>query len=255
MLETLDLSRKLRKALYKERLPVLQSRLHQLQQTCWEHGLASILLFEGWSASGKGNIIRKLTQKLEPRGFSLHLTREPRTSETHMPWLWRFWVRLPNWGEMAIFDHCWYRRVLDERVFGRIGEQQCQQAFGDSVSLERTLADDRYVLVKFFLHIDLEEQRDRFERLLADPLTAWHVDDEDWEQNRRYKEFLAAVEEMLERTESEWGPWTLVEGTDQRWARVKVFETTIAALEEGLVRHGIEVPKPAAGGADEDDDD
>ena len=183
------------------------------------------MVFEGWDAAGKGTAISKLTQRLEPRRFSLLAVREPRTFELQLPWMWRFWVKLPNWGEMAIFDRSWYGRVLVERVEGLIEERRWREAYGDIVSFERALADDRYLVVKFFLHISREEQEERFKKLESDPATSWHVEEEDWEHHRKYGDYLRAIEEMLERTESEWGPWTLVEATDRRWVRAKVFGT------------------------------
>ena len=259
MLEALDLSKSLSKAQYKKKVRRMQNRLHRLQRACWEHKVATVVVLEGWDAAGKGTAISKLTQRLEPRGFSLYAIREPRTFELHLPWMWRFWVKVPNWGEMAIFDRSWYGRVIVERVEGLIEEREWRKAYGDIVSFERALVDDRYLVVKFFLHISKEQQKKRFEMLESDPATAWQVEPEDWEHHARYDDYLVATEEMLERTESEWGPWTLVEATDRRWVRFKVFETLIREMEEGLARHGYEVPvddlPAAATGEDEDEDD
>ena len=256
MLEALDLTLELPKAEYKQRLPELQIRLHRLQRACWEARLATVIVFEGWDAAGKGTAISKLTQRLEPRGFSLHAIREPRTFETHLPWLWRHWIKVPNWGEIAIFDRSWYGRVLVQRVEGTTPEVRWRRAYSDIVSFERTLADDRYRIIKFFLHISKEEQASRFRSLEADPRTAWHVEPEDWEHHENYDDYLLAVEEMLERTETEWGPWTLVEATDRHWVRIKIFETLIAAMEEHLEDFGFELPPPVSSAAtDEEDDD
>jgi len=255
MLEALDLSLELTKTEYKQRLPQLQYRLHRLQRACWEAQLATVIVFEGWDAAGKGTAISKLTQRLEPRGFSLHAIREPRTFETHLPWLWRYWVKVPNWGEIAIFDRSWYGRVLVQRVEGIATKREWSQAYADIVSFERTLADDRYRIIKLFLHISKREQAKRFQLLEADPRTAWHVEPEDWEHHGRHDEYLMAVEEMLERTETEWGPWTLVEATDRRWVRVKICETLIGAMEEHLEGFGFELPPPLSPEATDDEDD
>jgi polyphosphate kinase 2 (PPK2 family) len=242
MLEALDLNRQLSKADYKAQMPLLQQRLHQLQRACWDQQLATLVVLEGWDACGKGDVIRKLTQKLEPRGFRLHAIREPRTFELHLPWMCRFWAKLPNWGEMAIFDHSWYSRVLVERVEDLIQPIQWMQAYNDIIAFERALADDRYLIAKFFLHIDQKEQQKRLKAMESDPRSSWQVEPEDWEQNERFEEYRLAIEEMLARTETEWGPWTLVAATDHRWSRVRVLETLIRVMEEGLERHGFEVP-------------
>jgi len=242
MLEALDLAAKLSKARYTAQKSRLQRRLHRLQRACWEGKLATVVLFEGWDAAGKGTAIAKLTQRLEPRGYSLHATRRPRTSESHMPWLWRFWCKLPNWGEIGIFDRSWYGRVLVERVEGLADKRRLEQDYDDIVCFERTLADDRYLIVKFFLHISKDEQEQRFRKLEEDQSSSWRVEPEDWERHAKYDEYHAAIEQMLAQTEGEWAPWTLVEATDRRWARIKIFETMIRAMEEGLVRFGCEVP-------------
>jgi polyphosphate kinase 2 (PPK2 family) len=243
MLEKIDLSRKLPKKEYKARIPLLRSRLYSLQKACWDASIPSVTLFEGWDAAGKGTSIKALTRRLEPRGFKLHPIQAPRTYETHMPWLWRFWLKLPNYGEMAIFDRSWYGRVLVERVEELTSEDQWRKAYRDIVNFERTIADDGYVVIKFWLHISKQEQQKRFKKLEADPLTAWHVQPEDWEHHRKYDQYLIAVEEMLERTETEWGPWTIVEATDRRWARVKIFETIIARLEDALKQRELPLPE------------
>ncbi len=242
MLKELDLSRELPKQEYKERLPVLQGRLHQLQRTYWKAGLASLLVFEGWNTAGKGSMIRKMTERLEPRGFDLHTTVAPRTVETHLPWMWRFWNRLPCYGHMGIFHRSWHGQVLIERVDGGGEPENRHRRCDDIVSFERTLAADRYEIVKFFLHIDKQEQEVRLRRLAKDPRNAWKVRAQEWDRHARYEAYLVAMEEILQRTDTEWAPWTVVEATDKRWARIKVFETLIGRLENGLESRGHDVP-------------
>jgi polyphosphate kinase 2 (PPK2 family) len=246
MLDKIDLTKKLSKKEYRAQLPKLQRRLYDLETAAWKGGVASVILFEGWDAAGKGTAISTLTGRLDPRGFKLYPIRAARTYESRRPWLWRFWLKLPNYGEMAIFDRSWYGRVLVERVEGLTPQSQWQKAYRDIVDFERTIADDGYVLVKFWLHISKKEQRRRFKMLEKHPLKSWQVTDEDWEHHRKYDEYLQAVEEMLERTETEWGPWTIVEATDRWWARVKVFTTIINALDARLQEAGIPTEAPEA---------
>jgi polyphosphate kinase 2 (PPK2 family) len=243
MLEKIDLTRKLPKEEYKKLIPRLQRRLYDLEKACWDAKIPSIIVFEGWDAAGKGTSINLLTSRLDPRGFQLYPIREARTFEKHLPWLWRFWLKIPNYGEMAIFDRSWYGRVLVERVEGLTPVREWRKGYRDIVDFERTLADDGCVITKFFLHIDKKEQKRRFKKLEKDPLKSWHVQPEDWEHHRKYKEYVVAIEEMLERTDTEWGPWTIVEATDRRWARVKIFRTIIGRLEEALTERGFELPE------------
>ena len=251
MLDKVDLKKKLSKAEYKARVSSLQDRLYDLQKACWEARIPSLILFEGWDAAGKGTSINLLTQRIDPRGFKLYAIQAPRTYETHMPWLWRFWLKLPNYGEMAIFDRSWYGRVGVERVEQLTPEEEWRKGYRDIANFERTLADDGYVIIKFFLHISKKEQLRRFTQLQEDPLESWRIQPEDWEHHRKYADYLLAYEEMFERTDTEWGPWTIVEATDRRWARVKIFETIIRRLEEALLRRGLPLPEtvhPASSG-------
>jgi polyphosphate kinase 2 (PPK2 family) len=234
MLEKVNLDRKLPHADYKRALPGLQRRLYDLEKACWEHRVASVVVFEGWDAAGKGSAIRTLTERLDPRGFKLYPIRAPRTYEKQRPWLWRFWLKIPAYGEMALFDQSWYGRVLVERVERLTPKREWRKAYEDILDFERMLADDGAVIVKFWLHISKREQKKRFKALEKDPLESWRVTAEDWERHRKYDKYLTAAEEMLERTESEWAPWTIVEATDRWFARRKIFDTLIAALEKRL---------------------
>jgi polyphosphate kinase 2 (PPK2 family) len=251
MLEKIDLTKKLPKKEYKVQMPVLRNRLYDLQKACWDAKIPSIILFEGWDAAGKGTTINILTQRLDPRGFKLHAIQAPRTYETHMPWLWRFWLKLPNYGEMGIFDRSWYGRVGVERVEEFTPEEQWRKGYRDIVDFERMLADDGVVIIKFFLHISKAEQSARFKKLEKDPLESWHVQPEDWEHHKKYDQYLIAYEEMFERTDTEWGPWTIVESTDRRWARVKIFQTINFRLEDALTDRGIPLPVTWVEGEDE----
>src|SRR5271157_3174987 len=234
MLENINLKRKLSREEYKLALPPIQQRLYDLEKACWVHGVPTLIVFEGWDASGKGTVIAALTQRLDPRGFKLYPITAPRTYEQQRPWLWRFWLKVPNRGEMVIYDRSWYIRVLDERVEGAIPQKAWLDAYRDIVEFERTLADDGVAILKFFLHISKKQQKERFRAIEAEPLEAWRVTGADWARYKKYDQYLAAIEEMLELTESEFAPWTIVEATSKSFARRKVLDTVIQALEKRL---------------------
>jgi hypothetical protein len=126
---------------------------------------------------------------------------------------------------MVIFDGSWYGRVLDERVVGTVPEKAWREAYRDILEFERMLADDGTVILKFFLHISKKEQKKRFRGIGLDPLESWRITATDWARHERYDEYLAAAEEMLELTESEYGPWTIVEATSRWYARKRIFES------------------------------
>jgi polyphosphate kinase 2 (PPK2 family) len=206
-----------------------------------------IAVFEGWDAAGKGGAISALTQRMDPRGFKLYPIEAPRSFEQHRPWLWRFWLRIPGRGEMAIFDRSWYLRVLEERVERAIPPKAWAAAYQDIVEFERMLAADGAVIVKFFLHISKKEQKQRFREMEKDPLESWRVTHADWDRHRKYRKYLVATEEMLEQTESDFAPWVIVEATSKWFARKKMFETLIAAIE---VRLGKDAPRRAGSAKD-----
>jgi polyphosphate kinase 2 (PPK2 family) len=242
MLENVDLTKKLQKKKYKAYMPGLRDYVYDLQKACWGAGIPSVIVFEGWDAAGKGTSIHTLTRRLDPRGFVLYPIQAPRTWELHMPWLWRFWLKLPNYGQIAIFDRSWYGRVMVERVEQLTPENEWRRAYRDIRDFEATIADDGHVIIKFWLHISRQEQKRRFKRLEEDPLTAWHVQPEDWEHHEKYNEYLVAVEEMLERTDTEWAPWTIVEATNTWWTRWKVVQTVAHTLQSALKKRGLPLP-------------
>ena len=245
MLDLIDLSKNLPKEEYQVRLPVLRRRLLQLQQASWQAGIASVIMVEGWDGSGKADCVRKVTERLEPRGFRVHyVTRKPRTYERYLPWMWRFWLEIPNYGQMTIFHRGWYRRVMLQRGEGRMKELDWHRAVRDILDFERALTDDGYILIKFFLHISKEEREARFQQMEQDPAESWRIGKRSWKHHRRYEDYYALSEEILARTETAAGPWKVVEATDRRWARVCVFQTVVDRLEEAMKARGLPLPDP-----------
>jgi polyphosphate kinase 2 (PPK2 family) len=247
VLETVNLKLALSRAEYEKVLPGLQRRLYQLEKACWDNKIASIVVFEGWDAAGKGSSISTLTSRMEARGFKVHPIRPLRRNKKRYPWLRRFWLRTPSHGEMAIIDTSWFQRELNERVEKQTRKKECRQAYLDIVEFERMLAEDCVIIVKFWMHITEQEQKKRFQKISKDPLESWRITAKDWERYRKYDDYLAAAEEMLEKTDSEYAPWTIVEATSKWYARRKVFDTVIQALEARL---GSAAPKHAAPGVD-----
>jgi polyphosphate kinase 2 (PPK2 family) len=252
-LDELDLSLKLSRKEQDRRLAAGAERLTQLRLTCGgligggELGPPLCVAFEGWDAGGKGGAIKRLLGPLDPRHARVRSYSAPTHDEKRHHFLWRFWDNLPGWGGMAVYDRSWYGRVLVERVEGFATQEQWGRAYDEINAFEETLVVEGMVLVKFFLHISSQEQLERFERRAKDPLKAWKLTDEDWRNRERRAAYEAAIEEMLERTDTPEAPWHLIEGDSKRFARVKVLETVIAALEDGMARHGIPAPEPVDG--------
>ncbi len=256
MLDLIDLSKTLSKEEYQKELPRLRFRLLQLQQASWQAGMASVLMVEGWNGSGKGDCVRKVTERLEPRGYRVfYVTREPRTYERYLPWMWRFWHEIPNYGQMAIFHRSWYRRVMLRRGEGRMKELEWHRSVRDILDFERALTDDGYILIKFFLHISKEEREARFQAMEQDPAESWRIGKRSWKHHRRYEDYYALSEEILARTETAGGPWKIVEATDRRWARVAVFQTIVDRLEEAMKARGLPLPEAYDDDSDDEDDE
>jgi AMP-polyphosphate phosphotransferase len=236
MLETVDLDRRLRRARYQKVFPPLQERLRQLQYELRDAEIPTVVVFEGWDAAGKGTVIQRLSERLDPRAFRAHPGSPPSELEQRHHWLWRYQLRLPEDGAIALFDHSWYGRVLVERIEKVVRKKVWRAAYEQINQFERWLCEDGQVLVKLFFHVSRKEQRRRLERMERDPLQRWKVQTEDWRRNRRYRDWLEAIEELLARTDSPHAPWTVVEATDARWTRVKVFETLVRQMEQALAR-------------------
>jgi len=234
MLDQTNLTLALAKKTYQQIVPIQMERLLELERLVYAHKTPVIIVFEGWDAAGKGTTIRKLTERLDPRGFKVLPTNAPRTHEQQKPWLWRFWMQIPRHGQIAIFDRSWYGRVLVERVEGLTPIPEWIRAYEEINAFERTLAADQTVFMKFWLHISKAEQLRRFLYLSQQPELAWHVAAEDWEHHRKYDEYLAAVRDMLANTHTPVAPWTVVPATDANYRTYRVLRTVIERLESAL---------------------
>jgi AMP-polyphosphate phosphotransferase len=242
MLELVDVNLQIAKEEYDQVLPDLTQRLGECQRAARAAGVPVVIVFEGWDAAGKGTLINRLAQGLDPRGFQVQPIQPPNEVERRYPWMWRFWNLLPG-GEMAIFDRSWYRRILEGRVRGSMSEAECRLAYEEIFHFEQMLADAGAVIVKFWLHIDKAEQKRRFQRLRRDPATAWRVGKAERKQHRKYGDWLDAVEEMLAQTNAPAEPWAVVAATHGRYARFKVIQTVVEAIERELTRRAAS-PKP-----------
>lgn len=236
MLETIDLTNKLSKHEYKSRKAALVLRLGVLQREARKLGIPVVIVFEGWDAAGKGTLINSLLLALDPRGFTVWPTNPPNDEERLRPFLWRFWVKMPQAGRIALFDRSWYGRVLVERVEKVVPRRVWSQAYSETESFERQLAEGGHVVLKFFLHISKKEQKRRFKKLESNPATAWKVTAEDWKHHKQYARYLQATEDMLARTDSSYAPWVVVEAENRRFATVKVFENVVETLERSVAQ-------------------
>ncbi len=234
MLETADLDARLSKKDAKEALDRLDLELSQLQRDLQPDGCPVLVVFEGWDAAGKGSVLNRLLQPLDPRGYKVHNIKEPTLEERMYPALCRFWLTAPARGTIAIYNHSWYRQVLNERVEGNVNGAGLHQAYERIRTFERQLQDDGAVVVKFFFHISKKEQAKRFKRIAKDPAFAWKVGKAERKRHKKYSDYHQAVEDMLRETSTSYAPWTIVPATDEDFAEVMVAETLHAALKAAL---------------------
>jgi AMP-polyphosphate phosphotransferase len=250
-LDQLDMSLSLSRKEEERALDRAWERMAELRLTLGgligkgELGPPVCVLFEGWDASGKGGCIKRLVAQIDPRHVRVVQFAAPTHDEKRHHFLWRFWPMLPGWGGMAIFDRSWYGRVLVERVEEFATREQWLRAYDEINGFERTLADEGTILIKFWLHISDVEQLKRFERRQKDPLKTWKLTEEDWRNRDKRDEYLEAVEDMVARTDHPHAPWHLVPADSKRYARVKVVETVIEAIEAGMRKWGFEPPSAA----------
>jgi AMP-polyphosphate phosphotransferase len=245
-LDAVDLSQKLPRKQYEERLAEGQQRLEarrlQLGGLIGDGRLGPpvLALFEGWDASGKGGAIKRLTAELDHRHVRVASFAAPNSDEKRHHFLWRFFPKLPGWGGVAVFDRSWYGRVLVERVEGYASEDEWRRGYDEIVALERSLAAEGTVLIKFWMHISPEEQLRRFKRRERTPLKRWKLTEEDWRNREKLDDYGEAIEEMFERTDHAAAPWTIVPGDSKRFARVFVVEHVVERVEAGMRKQGIE---------------
>ncbi len=233
MLEMVDLNKKLQAKEFKKNMPDLEHRVSDLQRECRDKGIATILVFEGLEASGKGTCINRLMRPLDPRGFKVHPIHPPTEVEKMWPFLIRFWKLLPARGRLSIFDRSWYR-VLGQRVRKEVSKSECARAYEEILAFERQQVDDGAVIVKFWLHIGKKEQEKRFRAYEKVKAMAWKVGKDEWKQHRQYDTYIKAADEMLEKTNTASAPWVIVEGHDRQYAVNKIYEVLIATWESAL---------------------
>ena len=247
-LDEVDLTLALSRKEEERELSAAWTRLAQLRLTLGgligSGGLGPplIVVFEGWDASGKGGAIKRLVSPLDPRHVRVAQFAAPSADEKRHHFLHRFWPALPGWGGMAVFDRSWYGRVLVERVEGFATEAQWQRAYEEIVGFEQGLAEEGAIVVKFWLQISPKEQLKRFKSREKDPLRAWKLTAEDWENRSKRDEYEQAVEEMLDRTDRRRARWRLVAAESKRFARVEVVRTVNEEIEAGMRRWGQEPP-------------
>lgn len=234
MLENIDLTLTIEKEKYKEELPIWQEKIRKLQQIVFEKKVPVIILYEGWDAAGKGGNIKRLTGKMNPRGYEVVSIAKPTQEELDHHYLWRFWKKIPEKGKVTIFDRSWYGRVLVERVEGFAREEEWKRAYQEINEFEAQLHRFGAVLFKFWIHIDKEEQLKRFNERKNNMFKSYKLTEEDWRNREKWDAYKTAVEEMVTKTSTLQCPWHIISGNVKYYARLQVIKIIYERLKERL---------------------
>lgn len=234
VLDQLDMSLKLSEEKYTEAVRERRAEIGMLCRDLHFAGKSALIVFEGPDAAGKGGAIRRLTGSMDARDYRVHPIAAPSEEERAQPYLWRFWRHLPAAGRIAIFDRSWYGRVLVERVEGFAQPDEWMRSYGEIQRFEEQLVASGLIVMKFWVHITKDEQYRRFKERETISYKAWKLTPEDWRNRAKWDDYAAAVHEMVERTSTKHAPWTIVEGNDKKFARIKVMETVCERLRAAI---------------------
>ena len=219
---------------YKTELKKLQSELGELHNRLYRKRIPVIITYEGWDAAGKGGNIKRITEALDPRGYEVHPIASPEPHEKARHYLWRFWTRLPKNGHIAIFDRTWYGRVMVERLEGFCSENDWRRAYNEINEFEKELKEWGAVIIKFWVQIDKDTQLERFEERQNTPEKQWKITDEDWRNREKWDAYELAVDEMLQKTNTSFAPWHVLESVDKKYARIKALKIVIREIQKAL---------------------
>ena len=226
--------KELEEAEYKTELKKLQGELGELHNRLYRKRIPVIITYEGWDAAGKGGNIKRITEALDPRGYEVHPIASPEPHEKARHYLWRFWTRLPKNGHIAIFDRTWYGRVMVERLEGFCSENDWRRAYNEINEFEKELKEWGAVIIKFWVQIDKDTQLERFKERQNTPEKQWKITEEDWRNREKWDDYEVAVDEMLQKTNTSFAPWHVLESVDKKYARIKALKIVIEEIQKAL---------------------
>lgn len=235
-LTAVDLARTLDKKTYQIRLDQCQQALGQLTNQARHEGKAAILVFEGWDASGKGGIIRRMTAAIDARNYKVIPIAAPTQEEQSHHYLWRFWKHVPRDGQITLYDRSWYGRVLVERVEHLAQTVAWERAYSEINQFEQELAEHGILILKFWLQISKDEQLRRFAKRENTRYKRYKITEEDYRNRSRWEDYEQAVEDMLVMTDTVNAPWHVIPADNKYIARIEVFEYILAAYRDRLDR-------------------
>jgi len=224
-------------AVYYPNLLRLQAELIKLQDWVVEENAKILIICEGRDSAGKGGVIKRITQRLNPRVARVVALPKPSEREMSQWYFQRYVPHLPAGGEIVLFDRSWYNRAGVERVMGFASDDEVEQFFQDVTEFERMLVRSGIILLKYWFSITDEEQQLRFKMRIQDPMKQWKLSPMDLESRIRWEQYTKAKEEMFERTSIDEAPWYIVEGNDKKRERLNCMEHILSQIPYREIPH------------------
>ena len=228
----------------KERLSKSKNRLYDLQMKIKERKLPVLVLFEGWSAAGKGSMIGKIIKNIDPRFFKVATMSAPTEEETRRPFLYRYMKKIPEEGKFTFLDSGWMEHTAKDVLKGVLSGEDYEKRIESIKRFERQLTDNGYLVLKFFMEIDKEEQKTRMQKLLDKTDTSWRVTGFDKWQNEHYKKCEKVFDRYLKDTNLPTSPWYIIDAGNKKWAELQVLETLVSNIDTALQNQKHSVPIP-----------
>ena len=234
---------KMPRKVFDKELRKLQVELCHMQQWVQQEGLRVVVVFEGRDAAGKGGVIKRITERVSPRVFRVVAVPAPSDREKTQLYVQRYIRHFPAAGEIILFDRSWYNRAGVERVMNFCTNDQYERFLRVCPGFERELTGEGITLIKFFFDVSQEEQERRFRARITDPMRHWKLSPMDVESWRRWWDYTAAYERMIEATDTDWAPWHRVPADDKRRARLNCISHLLSRVPYEKIP--FEPPKPA----------
>lgn len=217
---------------HDETLSALGEKLRELQLPQIAHGRRAIILFEGPQGAGKKRALRQLAAAFDPCHFAVHRVEYDRRESAEGHWLARFWRELPSAGDTAIFFRSWYRRVLDDRILGRIDDPALARSFDEINEFEAQQRDYGTLLVKLYFNVSPQVQQERLEQRARDPWLAMGRRDEPI--SVRDPAYARALDELKKHSNTRWSPWRMIDGDDEEAAAMTALAAIAEAWEKAM---------------------
>lgn len=218
----------------KAKIKSLKEKLAFLQQTVKNKQLPVIVVVEGWGASGKGNIVSEIISEMDPRSFKVFCDNENDDSANSRPFLWKYWNKIPEYGRFSIFIRSWYKEISTDVIEKDISQKKIKSRIESINTFEKQLSDDGYLIIKLFLNISQKEQEKRFKKLEESKNTSWRVTKTDKYRNKHYDKYYDAFDSMLEKTNSDFSQWNVIDSTESDFAVYNTLKIIIDSINNAL---------------------